>query len=95
MGDLISSSGAESLWQHQKFTAAGVPPPQLSVKTVKAFLPKGELKDAFPRLVQHLQAGSKLSLLWAVIAKANKITPYGLALVTAKQIMAKKEGTNV
>ena len=95
IAQLISSSGAESLWQHHKFTAAGVPPSLLNVKKVQAFLPNGKLKDAFPRLAQHLQHAGKLSLLWAVIVKSDRITPYSLALVTTKQIMAKKEGTNV
>ena len=95
IADLISSSGAESIWQHQKFTAAGVPPAQLTVKRVHAFVPAGKLAETFPHLVRHLQQGGKLSLLWAVHVKANKITPYGLALVAAKQIMAKMEGTIV
>ena len=98
LADLISSSGAQSLWQHGQFTAAGVPPSQFTVKTAKAFLPKPEsaVKDALPRLVQHLQpATSKLNLLWAVTVSKAKITPAGLALVTATAIKAKKEGTNV
>ena len=96
LAELISSSNAESLWQHNKFPAAGVPPSTLTVKKVQAFLPDGKLGDAFPRLVQHLQHAGKLSLLWAVVVKSDsRITPYGLALVATKQIMAKREGTNV
>ena len=96
LAELISSSKAAGIWHHQAFTAAGVPPPQLTVKRVHAFMPTGALKDVFPRLVRHVQAGSKVSLLWAVTVKPNgKIMPYGLALVAAKQILAKAGGTSV
>ena len=95
IAELVSSSGAESLWQHVKFTAAGVPPSLLQPKRTHAFFPNGNLKDTFPLLVQHVQQSGKLTLLWAVSLKAGKIMPYGLALVAARQILAKKEGTNV
>ena len=95
LAELISSSRAEKLWNHQKWTPAGVPPPILTVKTPKAFMAQGELTDVFPRLVRHLQAGSKLSLLWVVKVKGAIIYPHGLALVVGKQIVAKAEGTNL
>jgi hypothetical protein len=96
MAELISSSGAQSLWQHQKFPAAGVPPPHLVIKTASAFVPKGPLMDVFPRIVHRVQtSGSKLSFLWAVQVKGHRIIPYGLALVVVKQILAKPEGTTL
>jgi hypothetical protein len=96
LAELISSSGAQSLWQHQKFPAAGVPPPHLVIKTASAFVPKGPLMDVFPRLVHHVRTrGSKLSFLWAVQVKGRRIIPYGLALCAVKDILAKPEGTTL
>ena len=94
LADLISSSGAEGLWNHQQFAAVGVPPPMLTCKKVMAFVPHQQFADAFLRLVKHVQVGSKLGFMWAVTMKGNKILPFGLALVSQRQIMAKAEGTN-
>jgi len=92
LAEFISSSGADSVWNHQRFTAVGVPPPHLTVKTVKAFAPEKELADVFPRLVQHLKAdASKLCFLWVVHVKGNKILPYGLALVAKTKITARTD----
>ena len=95
LAELITSTGADGIWQHTKFATAGVPPPLLTVKSVKAFVPSGALSDTLPRLVRHVEKSQKLSLLWAVKLKDNKILPFGLAVLAGKMITAKAEGTTV